>query len=78
MFQDRVTFARGFDFGGRLFVLRLRQCVSVKRFVFLSELFGLHGVDLVAALAAAAPFSAAVRTCRKELQLLVVVRNFFA
>ena len=77
LFQDGVAFARGFDFGSLRFVLRLRQCVSVERFVFLSELFGLHGVDLVSALAAA-PFSAAVRTCRKELQLLVVVRDFFA
>ena len=76
--QDGVAFARGFDFGGLLFVLRLRQCVSVERFILLSEFFGLHGVDLVSALAAAATFTATVRACRKELQLLVVVRNFFA
>ena len=83
LFQDGVAFARGFDFVGLRFVLRLRQCVSVERFILLSVLFGLHGVDLVPAfvppLVSAFPaFSAAVRTYRKELQLLVVVRNFFA
>ena len=52
--QDRVTFARGFDFGGLLFVLRLRQCVSVERFVFLPIFFFFLGVDLVSSLAPAA------------------------